>query len=196
MNFEEARGLFPGWNPMHGMIKPQHLDKLRLVTDHDLVAYGIDFLELPASVRAEVSGPQGLSGFNLPEVPANFIRMVSRVFPNIAHLHRYPRLLDVDFSEAVVHNHWMWFGSYRKIHLQDGESSMSWLKPQTNYQESSGHFRRVATSTLLMGREWMNSTCPCGPSCLRPDHWQQRSTGVGRGRSPNLNLRIPKRIAE
>lgn len=194
MNFQEALELFPSWNKMRGLIQPLHLEKLRIVTDHDLMAYGADFEDLPLDIQKAVLGPEGFSGFNHPSLPAHFVLMSGRIFPNLAYQDKYPGLLDISFDQAVSANHWMWFGGYRKVHLRESHRAISWLKPQTNYQlPDSGHFRRGATSTLLLGREWISSGCPCGPACLRPDHWRQREDGIGKGRYPRLNIRNPKR---
>ena len=181
-------------NQLHSTINAADtFSNIRLVTSQQIASDSIAFNDLPTEIREPLLIETHLTGFNLPDVEQAFINLHGRVVPNRAHADRFPPLVsdDGDILDLLSGDfHWVWFGTARRTAWQALRRGLTSFAPQTNYRGAVGLWRRMATSSLLLGRGWSSQCDGCGNFCLRPDHWHQPAL---HGLAPGLG---PGRVAD
>ncbi len=193
MTADEILIWFPP-NPLHRTINAADtFSKVRLVTSQQIASDSIAFNDLPTEIREPLLIETHLTGFNLPDVEQAFIKLHGVSVPNRAHADRFPLLVseDRDILDLLSGDfHWVWFGTARRTAWQALRPGRTSFAPQTNYRGAAGIWRRMATSSLLLGRGWQSQCDGCGNFCLRPDHWHQPAL---HGLAPGLG---PGRVAD
>lgn len=205
--FEFIKAFFPA-DPMAEFRRDSTFRMLHLVTRDDLVKHPpVDVGALPNGYWVEMQQQRNFSGVSLRAVEqygieAHFIRIWDVLMMNPAVRDQYPVIDSCSIEQLMdEESHWIWGGSWRTVPLvnTDGTVGVGMFHPQATYQAHTGQWRKIAASTLLLGRGWENRCVYCGPGCLKPDHWRNMTSWAarpGKGREPHPERTTPRRKNE
>lgn len=205
--FEFLKSFFPA-DPMAEFRRDSTFKLLHLVTQEDLARNPpVNVEKLPNDYWKDIQQQRNFKGLTLQAVEqygieSHFIRVWDILMLNPKFKDQYPTIDRCSFEELMDEDsHWIWGGAWRTVPLvhTDGAVGVGMFHPQATYQAHTGQWRKIAASTLLMGRSWENRCAYCGPGCLKPDHWMNMSSWAarpGKGREPHPERTTPRRKNE